>query len=47
MLLPGQTAFDRPDVTVRIFHEKLILLLQNIRSGHFFREENIVVYEFI
>jgi hypothetical protein len=44
MLLPGQTAFDRPDITVRIFHEKLKILLKNIRDGHYFGD-SIVVYE--
>ena len=36
MLHPGQTAFDRPDITVRIFHDKLKILLQNIRNGYYF-----------
>ena len=44
MILPGQTAFDRPDVTVRIFHKKLKKLLQNIKNGHYF-ENSKVVYE--
>ena len=44
MLLPGQTAFDRPDITVRIFHEKLKILLKNIRDGYYFGDST-VVYE--
>ena len=28
-----QTAFDRPDITVPVFREKLRLLLQNLKSG--------------
>ena len=42
MLLPGQTAFDRPDITVRIFHKKLSILLQNIRNGHYFGNRKIL-----
>ena len=44
MLLPGQTAFDRPDITVRVFHEKLGLLLKNIRNGVYFGD-SVVLYE--
>ena len=44
MLLPGQTAFDRPDITVRVFHEKLSLLLKNIRNGNYFGD-SVVLYE--
>jgi hypothetical protein len=42
MLLPGQTAFDRPDITVRIFHDKLKFLLENLRNGHYFGNSRIV-----
>jgi hypothetical protein len=44
MLLPGQTAFDRPEVTVRIFHEKLKRLLENLRNGHYFGD-SLIIYE--
>jgi len=44
MLLPGQTAFDRPDITVRIFHEKLRCLLQNLRNGSYLGD-NLIIYE--
>ena len=44
MLLPGQTAFDRPDITRRVFHEKLKILIKNIRDGHYFGN-SIVVYK--
>jgi len=44
MLLPGQSAFDRPDITVRVFHEKLSILLENIRNGIYFGD-SIVIYE--
>ena len=36
MLLPGQTAFDRPDVVVRVFHARLEKLLQNLKEGKYF-----------
>ena len=42
MLLPGQTAFDRPDITVRIFHKKLKVLLNNLRNCHYFGNSKIV-----
>lgn len=38
MLLPGQTAFDRPDVVDRVFKNKLDALLANIRLGKYFDE---------
>jgi len=42
MLLPGQTAFDRPDITVRIFHKKLKVLLENLRNGEYFGNSRII-----
>lgn len=35
-LKPGQTASDRPDVTVRVFHAKQTVLLRVLRSGEVF-----------
>jgi len=35
-LLPGQTAADRPDLTSRVFKQKLNAILEGIRSGLFF-----------
>jgi hypothetical protein len=36
MLLPGQTAFNRPDVVCRVFHERLKAFLKNMREGKYF-----------
>jgi hypothetical protein len=36
MLLPGQTAFNRPDVVCRVFHERLKAFLHNLRNGKYF-----------
>lgn len=44
-LNPGQTAFDRPDVTCRVFHAKMSLLLKAIRSGKIFGTDFPVQYE--
>jgi Helitron helicase-like domain at N-terminus len=33
VLHEGQTAFDRPEATTRVFHEKLKILLHNLRHG--------------
>jgi hypothetical protein len=38
-LLPGQTAFDRPDVVTRVFHARLEALLHNLKSGKYFGVE--------
>jgi hypothetical protein len=35
-LLPGQTAFDRPDVTPAVFKARLDLMKMNIRNGKYF-----------
>ena len=35
-LLPGQTAYDRDDLTCRVFHARLQALLHNLRQGHYF-----------
>jgi hypothetical protein len=32
-LFPGQTASDRPDLVVRVFHAKLKSLIKEIRGG--------------
>jgi hypothetical protein len=35
-LLPGQTAFDRPDIVDQVFHQRLQAFLANIRKGVYF-----------
>ena len=35
-LLPGQTAFDRPDVTAAVFKSRLDLMKMNLRNGKYF-----------
>ena len=35
-LLPGQTAFDRPDIVTRVFHARLEAFLHNLRAGKYF-----------
>lgn len=35
-LAEGQTAFDRPDVVVRVFHAKKTALINNFKNGHYF-----------
>jgi hypothetical protein len=35
-LFDGQTAYNRPDIVCMVFHEKLKLLLQNLRNGNYF-----------
>lgn len=41
----GQTAYDRPDITCRVFHTKVSLLLEAIRNGAIFGRQHIVIYE--
>jgi len=36
MLLPGQCAFDRPDIVDRVFKNRLSALLHNIKAGKYF-----------
>ena len=36
MLLPGQTAYQRPDIVARVFHEKKRALIHNIKNGRYF-----------
>jgi hypothetical protein len=43
-LLPGQTAYDRPDIVVMVFHQRLQALLHNIRCGIYFGGKR-VTYE--
>ena len=38
-LLPGQTAFDRPDVVTRVFHARLEAFLHNLKAGKYFGVE--------
>ena len=42
-LLPGQSAFDRPDVVCRVFKNRLSAFLKNLRAGKYFKHK--VVYE--
>jgi hypothetical protein len=44
MLLPGQSAFDRPDIVCRVFHDKLHKLLEEIKKGRYFGAEHPVDY---
>ena len=44
-LLDGQTAFDRPDITCRVFHTKLQVILKLIRQGDIFGPEHPIEYE--
>ena len=43
-LFPGQTAFDRPDVTCRVFKARLSALLNNIREHKYFGQLHSVSY---
>jgi hypothetical protein len=36
MLLPGQVAFDRPDIVCRVFKTRLHAFLHNLRNGKYF-----------
>jgi hypothetical protein len=36
MLLPGQVAFDRPDIVCRVFKARLFAFLHNLRQGKYF-----------
>jgi hypothetical protein len=36
MLLPGQVAFDRPDIVCRVFKLRLQAFLHNLRNGKYF-----------
>jgi hypothetical protein len=42
-LLPGQSAFDRPDIVCRVFKQRLSALLANLRAGKYFKGR--VIYE--
>ncbi len=42
-LLEDQSAFDRPDITVQLFHAKVKALMHNLCHKKYFREE--VFYE--
>ena len=42
MLLPGQTAFDRPDIVTRVFHQRLEAFLSNLRAGKYFGAHKVV-----
>ena len=36
MLLPGQTAYDRPELVCRVFHARKQALIHNLKHGHYF-----------
>jgi hypothetical protein len=38
MLLPGQSAYQRPDIVARVFAEKKRALIHNIKNGRYFGE---------
>ena len=42
-LLPGQTAFDRPDIVTRVFHAKVEAFLHNLKAGKYFGVEGEVL----
>jgi hypothetical protein len=42
-VLEGQTAFDRPDITVPVFHAKIAALINNLKYQKYSKEE--FVYE--
>ena len=44
-LLDGQTAFDRPDITCRVFHAKLDIILKLIRQSDVFGRDHMIEYE--
>ena len=45
MLFEGETAYDRPDITCKVFHTKLDYFLHNLRNGKYFEEKHKVIYE--
>ena len=45
MLFEGETAYDRADITTKVFHEKLDRFLQNMRSGKYFGHRHKPTYE--
>ncbi len=42
-IVKGQTAFDRPDIIVPVFHAKLLALINNLKYRKYFREK--LLYE--
>ncbi len=41
-LINGQTAFDRPDVTVPVFKSRLDKFKTNIRNGKYFESREVI-----
>ena len=41
-LFAGQTAFDRPDIVVEVFHGRLEAFMHNLRSGKYFGNKRCV-----
>ena len=45
MLFEGETAYDRADITTKVFHEKLDRFLHNMRNGKYFGHRHKPTYE--
>gem|GEM_PF-2308791 len=45
MLFEGETAYDRADITTKVFHEKLDRFLFNMRNGKYFGQRHKPTYE--
>ena len=45
MLLEGETAYDRADITCKVFHAKLDSFMHNLRKGKYFGPCHEIVYE--
>ena len=45
MLLEGETAYDRADITNKVFHTKLERFLHNMRNGKYFGQQHRPIYE--
>jgi len=45
MLIEGQTAYDRADVTCKVFHAKVDIFMHNLRLGKYFGPDHKIIYE--
>ena len=45
MLLEGETAYDRADITCKVFHAKVDSFMHNFRKGKYFGPCHEIVYE--
>lgn len=43
MLLPGQEAYDRPDIVCRVFHAKMRSLKRNLKNGKYFGSKCVYI----